>query len=72
VELNNGDIAQGVIVSETAAAITLRNNGQLDRTVSRQEIKSIRSANISAMPSGLAKNISYQQMADLISFLREN
>jgi putative membrane-bound dehydrogenase-like protein len=72
VELNNGDIAQGVIISETAAAITLRNNGQLDRTVSRQEIKSIRSTNISAMPSGLAKNISYQQMADLISFLREN
>ncbi|MBL7697798.1 MAG: c-type cytochrome [Chitinophagaceae bacterium] len=71
VELNNGEVVQGVIVSETAA-ITLRNNGQLDRTISRQEIKSIRSTNMSAMPSGLAKNISYQQMADLISFLREN
>jgi len=72
IELNNGEIVQGVIVSETAAAINVRNNGQLDKAINRQEIKSIKSANISAMPSGLAKNISYQQMADLISFLREN
>ncbi|MEP7257877.1 MAG: c-type cytochrome, partial [Flavitalea sp.] len=72
VQLNNGESAQGIISSETPVAITLKNNGKMVRTINRQEIKSLKSANISAMPSGLSKNINYQQMADLLAFLRQN
>jgi putative heme-binding domain-containing protein len=72
VELNNGESVQGIIASETPAAITLKNNGKADRTINRQEIKSLRSLNISAMTSGLEKQIDKQQMADLLSFLRQN
>lgn len=72
VELNNGETAQGIIFSETPTAITLRNNGKMDRTLNRQDIKSIRAMNVSAMPTGLEKNIDKQQMADLLAFLRRH
>lgn len=71
-ELNNGESVQGIIASETPTAITLKNNGKPDRTINRQEIKLLKSFNISAMPSGLEKNIDKQAMADLLAFLRQN
>lgn len=72
VELNDGESVQGIISSETQTAITLKNFGKADRTITRQEIKSLRSLNISGMTPGLEKNIDKQQMADLLSFLRQN
>ena len=72
VELKNNESAQGIIASETSAAITLKNSEGLSRVINRQEIKSIKSLNISAMPSGLEKKIDKQQMADILAFLRQN
>jgi putative membrane-bound dehydrogenase-like protein len=72
VELNSGESAQGIMASETPAAITLKNNGKADRTINRQEIRSLKSLNISAMTPGLDKQIDKQQMADLLAFLRQN
>ncbi len=71
VELKNGESLQGIIASETDAAITLRNNGKPEKTINRQDIKEIRSLDISAMPTGLEKKISKQEMADLLVFLRK-
>ncbi|MEO8766423.1 MAG: PVC-type heme-binding CxxCH protein [Ginsengibacter sp.] len=71
-QLNNGESVKGIIASETPTAITLRNNGMLDKTINRQDIKSLKALNISAMPTGLEKKINQQQMADLLSFLRQN
>jgi putative heme-binding domain-containing protein len=72
VELNNGETVQGIISSETPGAITLKNAGMLEKTINRQNIKSLRTLNISVMPAGLEKNIDQQQMADLLTFLRQN
>ncbi len=72
VELNNGESVQGIISSETPGAIALKNAGTLERTINRQDIKSLRTLNISVMPAGLEKNIDEQQMADLLTFLRQN
>ena len=71
-QLNNGESVKGIISSETPTAITLRNNGMLDRTLNRQDIKSLKAMNISAMPPGFEKTINLQQMADLLAFLRQN
>ena len=68
--LQNGEILQGIIAAETPSAVMLRNYNKTDRTVSRGEIKSITAMHSSIMPAGLEKNISQQEMADLISFLR--
>ncbi|MFT3702271.1 MAG: c-type cytochrome [Agriterribacter sp.] len=72
VEMNNGETAQGIISEETSSAITLKNNDKPDRTINRQDIKSLKSLGISPMPSGLQKNISKEEMADLLAFLRQN
>ncbi len=71
-ELKSGESLQGIIATETPTAITLRNNGKLDRIINRQDVKSLKSLSVSAMPSGLEKNIDKQAMADLLAFLRQN
>ncbi|MBX3255971.1 MAG: c-type cytochrome [Chitinophagaceae bacterium] len=70
--LNNGESVQGIIAGETTSAITIKNLGNFEKTISRQDIQSLKSLSISAMPPGLEKNISKEQMADLITFLRQN
>lgn len=72
VELSNGESVQGIISSETPTALTIRNNGKLDRTINRQDVKSLKAMNISAMPSGFERSINQKQMADLLAFLRQN
>ncbi|GEO03380.1 cytochrome c [Adhaeribacter aerolatus] len=71
VTLNNGESVQGIIATETPTALTLRNaNGQVT-TIARQDIKSLKALGLSAMPSGLEKQMDKQQMADLLAFLRQ-
>ncbi|MGZ5189677.1 MAG: DUF7133 domain-containing protein, partial [Flavisolibacter sp.] len=72
VKLHSGESVQGIIASETPAAITLRNNLKADKTVNRLDVKSLKSMNVSAMPGGFEKTINQQQMADLLAFLRQN
>ena len=72
VELKNGESFQGIISSETATAITLKNAGREVKTINRSDIKSLKALNMSSMPTGLEKQINQQQMADLLAFLRQN
>lgn len=71
VELNNGESFQGIIASETPGAITLRNVGAAERTVRRQDIKSLTALEMSVMTAGLEKQISVDEMADLLAFLKQ-
>lgn len=72
VELKNGESIQGIISNETATAIKLKNSGTEARTINRTDIKSLKALNMSAMTTGLEKQINQQQMADLLAYLREN
>jgi putative membrane-bound dehydrogenase-like protein len=71
VELNNGESFQGIIASETPGAITFRNVGAAERTVRRQDIKSLTALEMSVMTEGLDKQISVEEMADLLAFLKQ-
>jgi putative heme-binding domain-containing protein len=70
VELKNGETLQGIISSETSAAITLRTNPGVEKTINRQEIKSLEVLDMSVMPV-LTSQINKEQMADLLAFLRQ-
>ena len=72
VALNNGTSVQGIISTETPNAIILNSQGGVNTTIARRDIKSLKTMGISAMPVGFEKKIDMQQMADLLSFLREN
>ncbi len=66
----SGNLLNGIVTSETATSFTLRQPEGKDVTLLRSEIEEIRSSGVSLMPDGLEKNISHQEMADLISFIK--
>ncbi|MEK6479371.1 PVC-type heme-binding CxxCH protein [Catalinimonas sp. 4WD22] len=72
VDLNRGESVQGIISSETQSAITLHTAPGVEKVINRQNIQNIKTLNMSAMPTGLEKQISQQEMADLLVFLRKN
>lgn len=71
VVLNDGTSVQGIILSETSSAINLNSEGGVKTTIARQDIKSLRTLEVSAMPNDFEKRINKQQMADLIAFIRK-
>ena len=60
----------GFIAGETASSITLKQPENKTLQILRQDIDELKSNGISLMPEGLEKNISVEQMADLISFIK--
>jgi putative membrane-bound dehydrogenase-like protein len=70
VTLKNGRSLTGIIAAETAASITLKRAENQQDVVLRTDIEEIASTGISLMPEGLEKTIPVEQMADLLSFLK--
>ena len=70
VATDDGRVINGIIVAETASALTLKQPENKVITLLRDEIEEIRSTGVSLMPEGLEKNIPPQAMADLISFIK--
>ena len=66
----DGRVLSGILASETANAITLRQPEGRNVTIGRDEIDELRSSGLSLMPVGLERDIPQQAMADLISFLQ--
>ena len=65
-----GKTITGIIAAETASSITLKQAENKRVSVLRQDIEEVISNGISLMPEGLEKDITLQQMADLISFIK--
>jgi putative heme-binding domain-containing protein len=71
VKLNNGKLLQGVISSETPTAISISSTDGEVTNIARKDISSLTALRMSAMPVAFEKKINKQQMADLLSYLRE-
>ncbi|MEO6639263.1 MAG: PVC-type heme-binding CxxCH protein [Ginsengibacter sp.] len=70
VKMKNGETLQGIIASESAGAITLRPAPGQEKYINRQDIDSLAIIKNSPMPV-LTSQLNYQQMADILAFLRE-
>ena len=69
VTTKDGRTFTGMIAAETATSLTLRRaEGQSD-TVFRANVDELQSTGLSLMPEGLEKQVSKQEMADLIAYL---
>jgi putative heme-binding domain-containing protein len=66
----DGVVHTGVLTSETTTSITLRQAEGKVITLARDEIERIASDGVSLMPDGLERLISPQDMADLVSFIK--
>ncbi len=67
----DGRIFTGVLAAETATSITLRKEEGVEQTILRKDIDEMEASSISMMPEQLEKEVSPQDIADLISYLRE-
>ncbi|MCA9035334.1 MAG: c-type cytochrome [Planctomycetaceae bacterium] len=67
---SDGRTFNGLMVSETPDAVVLRQAEAIQQTVLRTDIEEIHSTNRSLMPEGIEKDVSVQQMADLLEFLK--
>jgi putative membrane-bound dehydrogenase-like protein len=70
IETRSGGIVEGVIGPQTPNTITLRHEDGKQDVIQRQDIKNIYVTNLSAMPDDLDKQVSVDQMADLLKFLK--
>jgi putative heme-binding domain-containing protein len=68
--LTDGRIVTGIIAAETASAVTFRRAEGKEDLVLREQIEELRSNGQSLMPVGLEKDITPEQMADVIAFIK--
>jgi putative heme-binding domain-containing protein len=70
VETKSGAIVDGVMGPQTPTTITIRHEGGVEDVIQREDIKEMRVTNLSAMPPDLDKQVTIDQMADLLKFLK--
>jgi putative membrane-bound dehydrogenase-like protein len=66
----SGRIVTGILSSESAASVTIRSQEGKEQTLLRSELEDLKSTGKSLMPEGLEKDLSHQELADVIRFLR--
>lgn len=60
----------GLLVSDSGAQIVLRQPEGKERTIERSEIEEMQATAKSLMPEGVEKDVTVQEMADLLEFLK--
>lgn len=70
VETRDGRVLTGLLSKDTPSSITLRRAKGEEDVVPRSQIKELRSGGTSPMPDGVEKDITVDQMADLIAYLK--
>jgi putative membrane-bound dehydrogenase-like protein len=71
VTTRNGKIYTGVLAAETATSITLRREQGAEDVLLRRDIDEMSASSKSLMPDGVEKEVSPQDLADLIGYLRD-
>ena len=66
-----GDIFTGLIESENSEAIILKMAEGKSKAIGRAEVDQLKASDVSLMPEGVEKDITPQQMADLLSYLKD-
>lgn len=64
-----GRSVTGVIASQSATGITLKRPDVKEETILRQDIEAMKSTGLSLMPEGFEKQVTVEQLADLVAYL---
>ena len=70
VELKDGRLLAGIVISDTPESITLRQPLGVEENIPRSNIASLTASEHSLMPPGLEATMKPQDLADLLSFLK--
>ncbi|WP_259635623.1 PVC-type heme-binding CxxCH protein [Stieleria sedimenti] len=66
-----GSVFTGLIESETSEAVILKMAEGKTKAIGRAEIDQMKASDVSLMPEGIEKDITLQQMADLLAYLKD-
>ena len=66
---DDGSVITGLKIQETAAVVVIRTPDGKDTPIRKLEIETLKSQNQSLMPTGLAAEMTAQELADLLAFL---
>ncbi len=69
IEMNSGDEAYGLIVSETAEEITMKNVKGIPTRIKKSDIAKRQQMKLSLMPNGLQQAMTTQDLVDLVEYL---
>ena len=72
VTMLNGRVHSGVLAEESATSITLKKEKAETQTLLRKNIEQMRSSPVSLMPNDLEKQVSKQDVADLLGYLKQS
>ncbi|MBS0209999.1 MAG: DUF1080 domain-containing protein [Planctomycetes bacterium] len=67
--LENGTVANGILVSETPNEVVIKTAEAIVQTIPRKEIAEMEKSKLSLMPSDLQKNLTQQNLVDLVEYL---
>ncbi len=70
VATNDGKVFNGLLRGETADELILATGVNQEARISRRDIEEMRPGTVSVMPAGLDQQLSPQELADLVAFLK--
>lgn len=69
--LHSGKLVSGVLKSESDSEVAIQTGPSVVERIARREVESITPGAVSLMPAGLDKQVTPQELADLVAFLLE-
>jgi putative heme-binding domain-containing protein len=70
IETTNGQVHIGILASESATSLTLRQANALEQVILRKDVAKIAPHAVSLMPEALAQTLQPKDVADVIAWLR--
>jgi putative heme-binding domain-containing protein len=70
IEMKDGRSLSGIVNAETGTTLTLVQSGGVQEKILRSDVAEMRASGLSLMPEGLEQNMSPQDLADLIAYLK--
>ena len=67
--LDNGNIVNGILISQDRETVTLKLNDGIARTFQQKEIEEMTKSDISLMPADLQKTMSMQDLVEVVEYL---
>ncbi len=66
----DGRLFNGLMIAESTDSVTLRQPEGREQTIPRSEIEDLKTTNKSLMPEGIERDVTVEQMADVLEFLK--
>lgn len=68
-QLDDGQVVSGILAAESGNSLTLRGPDGKDQVILRSDLEALRNTGKSLMPEGLEKDLTRQDLADVMAFV---